>query len=1242
MAVELEGLEFQIEAKSEEGTKGVDALTASLGKLKKATKGGLGLNSKVKELNKLNEALKGFHSDKLESLGKALESLNVGGKATISPTIPKRLNEIGQALDNITLGDIERLEDLGKALRELKEVGDVKIPKVKVPSTGVAPTMNTPAGEASAEAATSSVEQATSSVQETAQAITQVTQKTGILKSILNGIGGVFTKGFSVGTGALHKLGNALTKVKMAGAKARTALGKLKDTLGSALAAKVKQNTSGLGKLFSSMKRIAMYRAIRFMFSQLTQAMKEGINNLYRYSTLMGGTFAQSMDRLATSGQYLKNSLGAMAAPIINALAPAIDFVIDKIVTLLNFINMLFARLSGASSFTAAKKNATSYGDSLEKAGGSAAKAAKEIRDATTGIDELNIIMQKDDAGSGGGGGGGTDYGSMFEELPIDNSVSDFVDKLKQAFDNADWKELGTLLGNKVNEIVDSIDYEGIGHKLGYGINGAVQTAYWFLDTVNFTNIGKHISEFLNGAMEEIDFSYIGRLFTKWFTILPDIIIGALVELDWGLVGKSISDFLKGAFDEGTKWFNKYDWSELGQTLWQKLKDLFTNIDYAGIAESFFTLLGTAIRSEVQFLGGFFGSIGTDIKDWWDKEIKGQDWKETAGNLLSAIGEGFLNIGSWVGEHIIDPFCNALLGENVWADVKQAGSDMWAGFTKGITDFFNDPGGWIKTNIVDPFVSWIKNLFGIHSPSTVMAEIGGYIIEGLLNGILAPFKNIGNWVKKHIVDPLVEAVKNSPVISFVVDVVNNAGTWWKNVKEWWKNVSANGVSLSAFVGLLKSGWTTVKDWIGSIPVISQAVSLVKSGWNTVKKWVGELPTLEQAIRLVKSGWETVATWIGNLPVIKQAVSLLKSGWTTVRNWIGNLPTISQTISLLKSGWTTVKNWIGTLPVISQGISLLKSGWTTVKNWIGHIPVLSQAISLIKSGWSTVKNWIGTLPIISQGISLLKSGWTSVKNWIGTSTVSVGISLFKSGWSSLSNFVGNTVSVGISLFKSGWSSIKSFFGLSSGGYNSGHGWKFFEKGGFIDNGQAGFWDSIPKYANGTANAHGSMFVAGEAGPEVVGHVNGRSEVLNKSQLGQVMHRSIVDGMTQFAGYWKSINTHMTTCSNAIISAVLVSADTLYENTKPHDGYDIQDMNEWIDKVASRVSLEVKGAGTTTQFTDGVRDGVAEATARQNQLLKEQNELLQRLVGKETVVQIGNRVIKEAVVTQEKADGYRFTK
>ena len=138
-------------------------------------------------------------------------------------------------------------------------------------------------------------------------------------------------------------------------------------------------------------------------------------------------------------------------------------------------------------------------------------------------------------------------------------------------------------MGEKFNEIVDSIDWSGVGHKIGYGLNGAIQTAYWFLDTADFTNLGAHIAELLNAALSEIDFTYAGRLLVKWFTILPDMIIGGLSELDWGLVGKSISDFIIGAFDEATKWLNSYNWSDLGSLLWQKIKDLFTNIDWGGI-----------------------------------------------------------------------------------------------------------------------------------------------------------------------------------------------------------------------------------------------------------------------------------------------------------------------------------------------------------------------------------------------------------------------------------------------------------------------------------------------------------------------------------------------------------------------------------------------------------------------------------------------------------------------------------
>lgn len=1263
MAIELEGLEFQISAEGGKSVKQLDRLANSLSKLRTATQGLRGLDTVKGKLEKMNSALSNFHTDKLEALAKGLSALNAAGNARISPTIPKRISEIAQASSQLKDEDIARLESLANALQTLGAAGNVRIPHLR--NTNVGNELNQQAGEGTTPATpdTSGIEEATSEVQEYSNAADQATGRTNILKSVLSGIGGVFSKGFSVGAGVLKELGHGLDTAASAAKRLIKQAALLPVTLGSKLAASVKQTTSSLGGLFSSLKRIAMYRAIRAAIAALTQGFKEGINNLYQYSTLMGTQFAQSMNNLSSSALYLKNSLGAMAAPIINAIAPAIDFVIDKIVTLFNLLNQLFARLTGKSTYTAAKKVEAAYGDAADKVGGAAKKALKSF---TIGIDELNIIEDKmNSGGGGGGGGGGADYGSMFEELPIDDNISDFADKLKEAFDNADWKTLGTLLGEKVNEIVDSVDWSGLGHKIGYGINAAVQTAYWFLDTVNFTNIGKHLAELFNGGLEEIDFEYVGRLLMKKVTILPDVIIGFLSELDWGLVARSFSDFVIGVFDEGTKWLNKYDWKELGTLLYNKLKDAITNIDFAGIAQSFFTFLGTALRSAIQFLGGFFGSLGADIKKWWDEEIKGQDWKETAGNLLTAIGKGFLNIGSWVMENIVDPFCNALLGEDTWSGIKDAGKNIIDGLFEGIKNFFSDPLGWLKEHIVDPFVEGFKSLFGIASPSTVMEELGGFITEGLLNGILAPFKAIGSWIKTHIFDPLVKAFEDSPVFEFAVGVINDAKTWWKNVKSWWAGVSEKGVSLSAFVELVKSGWTKVKDWIGSIPVVSQGISLLKSGWTTVKNWIGNLPTLSQTIALLKSGWTTVKAWIGNIPtlsqainliksgwttvkdwvgripVLNQAISLIKSGWTTVKNWIGNIPVISQGINLVKSGWTTVKNWVGNIPVLSQGISLLKSGWTTVKNWIGTIPVLSQAINLIKSGWTTVKGWIGNLPVISQAISLTKSGWTSISSWVGTK-VSVGISLFKSGWSSISSFVGNSVSVGISLFKSGWSSIKKFFGLGDGGIIGANGGvKAFASGGAIGGAFTDFWNQIPKYANGTSNAHGSMFVAGERGAELVGHVNGRSEVLNKSQLGQVMHRSIVDGMRQFAGYWQAINAHMTVCTNGVISAMLLSADAVNATIQDPNTYPMDGLYAWMDRMNDRVETALNG-GNRDQLISGVKDGVSEATAEQNALLREQNDLLRRLVSKETIVQIGNKTIKDAVVTQEKADGYRFTK
>ena len=67
------------------------------------------------------------------------------------------------------------------------------------------------------------------------------------------------------------------------------------------------------------------------------------------------------------------------------------------------------------------------------------------------------------------------------------------------------------------------------------------------------------------------------------------------------------------------------------------------------------------------------------------------------------------------------------------------------------------------------------------------------------------------------------------------------------------------------------------------------------------------------------------------------------------------------------------------------------------------------------------------------------------------------------------------------------------------------------GGIINS--KGMKTKIPQYAGGTLNA-GSLFVAGEAGPEIMGHINGKTEILNRSQIASIMNNSYIQAMNQF--------------------------------------------------------------------------------------------------------------------------------
>lgn len=832
MAVEIEGLEFQIEAKSENAAKGVDALINSFNKLKAATKGGAGLNNISKKLDAISNAKLSMSGiEKIEDLTKSLNSLS---NVKISSTISKRITEIGASLDGLNWSGVEKVEALSTALQNMQ---GIQIPNMRnLTGNHTA----TPAGTATpAAAATNATSAATSGVTQYTSQVTTATSATHNFVSSLGKVAGA-VGGF---TGITYPFVQAKNALGALPAKIKEVVGNLgtlyqqfvntggvlglfgrsikavASTLGSKLAAGMKNVTSNLkkmnpvaqiangklGQLFSSLKRIAMYRAIRFFFAQLTAAMKEGIQNLYMYSSLMGGTFKGSMDSLATSFQYLKNSMGAMVAPLINMIAPAVDALIDKFATLLNIVNQFFARLSGATTFTKAKKAAASYGDSISGAGKSAKKAAKDIKDATVGIDELNIISKN----NSGSGSGGKNYGDMFETVPIDSSISEFTDKLKAALDAGDWKTLGTLLGEKFNEIVDSIDWSGIGHKIGYGLNGAIQTAYWFLKTADFKNLGNHIAELFNGMLEEIDFTYVGRFLVRIFTSGLDFLIGGLGGLNWSLVGKSIGDFLKGAFNEAQEWIASYNWNKMGKDLWKNLKACIKGIDFAGVAQSFFKLLGSALAAAVSFIAGFVQGIWEDITGYFQEYLTNDD------------------------------------------GTKKCGLDWVAGLLEGIWDGIKNIGKWIKENVFDPFIDGFKECFGIHSPSTVMKEMGGYVVEGFLQG-LNKFSEIAGKVKewagkviewftkgedgKGIVEHFKEIGGN--IVSGFKDKVggtyttvkSNVTTWATNVKNWFSGIA----SASAFSGFATSVVDGFKNRIGGYYTAAQGN--MSTFGSSVKSW----------------------------------------------------------------------------------------------------------------------------------------------------------------------------------------------------------------------------------------------------------------------------------------------------------------------------------------------------------------------------------------------------------------------
>lgn len=96
----------------------------------------------------------------------------------------------------------------------------------------------------------------------------------------------------------------------------------------------------------------------------------------------------------------------------------------------------------------------------------------------------------------------------------------------------------------------------------------------------------------------------------------------------------------------------------------------------------------------------------------------GKGWRAVArwfGGIAGYVGRFFVGVGKWLFD---------------------AGSNLISGLLRGIASKMGGIGSWIKSSVVDPVINAVKGWFGIHSPSTVMHDIGFNLIAGLVRGIV--------------------------------------------------------------------------------------------------------------------------------------------------------------------------------------------------------------------------------------------------------------------------------------------------------------------------------------------------------------------------------------------------------------------------------------------------------------------------------------------------------------------------
>lgn len=543
-------------------------------------------------------------------------------------------------------------------------------------------------------------------------------------------------------------------------------------------------------------------------------------------------------------------------------------------------------------------------------------------------------------------------------------------------------------------------------------------------------------------------------------------------------------------------------WSELMDT---RLGNILTNVGLIGagliawkvtkgLINAISTIKGLlSVPSYAIAIGAVLTLTGfvlefSGIEDAVKRGLDGFNFSEIVGGALLGTGGAALlgsKIVTWIGQAFSNPkvaFTLAEIGNNLGVSTSGAlGAALGgavAGIVAGIPMFI--------TGIYDSLKNGIDGLSATLTAAgatlagagigTIIGSLGGPIGAGIgaLIGLAVGLITDGIILMRENWDSIVVWFNETcdKIGKFFTNLWDGIKSVWGKVSEWFNTHVIKPVS-SFFTKL----WDGIKSlakscWDGIVTFFSPAVTWFTTLFNSVKQTVSDIfynigVIAKGCWEIIKAAWGIASTWFN-----ETIVTPVKNFFTDL--WNGIKDKASSAWSSIKSTFTSVANWFNE-KVVTPVKTAFSGIWSKLKDgaksaWTGVKSVFSSVATFFKDTFT--KAWEKVKTVFSAGGKI----FSGIKDGI--------VSAFKTIVNTLIKGINKVVSVPFNAINTALKKIKSIEIL---------GLKPFKDIKTIS------VPSIPLLAQGGFPDVGQMFIAREAGPELVGTIGGRTAVANNDQI-----------------------------------------------------------------------------------------------------------------------------------------------